>query len=100
VHLPALSWQTLQGISVPMSPRVSLWADFKAVPMSNAQRQAARAPVLNDMPKKSSTTEAAGRFLGKLTNPQNPPSLKLAIFVSVVVLVTFLLWLLTRLNLL
>ncbi|MGZ4869684.1 MAG: hypothetical protein ACXV2F_04920 [Halobacteriota archaeon] len=52
------------------------------------------------MPEKLSTTEAAGRFLGKLTNPQNPPSLKLAIFVSVVVLVTFLLWLLTWLNLL
>ena len=62
--------------------------------------EAARAPVLNDMPKKSLTTEAAGRFLGKLTSPQNPPSLKLAIFVSVVVLVTFLLWLLTWLNLL
>ncbi|MGZ4892178.1 MAG: hypothetical protein ACXV2B_07975 [Halobacteriota archaeon] len=57
-------------------------------------------PFFDDMPEKLSTTEAAGRFLGKLTNPQNPPSLKLAIFVSVVVLVTFLLWLLTWLNLL
>jgi hypothetical protein len=57
-------------------------------------------PFFDDMPKKSSTTEAAGRFLGKLTNPQNPPSLKLAIFVSVIVVVTFLLWLLTWLNLL
>jgi len=57
-------------------------------------------PFFDDMPKKPSTTEAAGRFLSKLTNLQNPPSLKLAIFVSVVVLVTFLLWLLTWLNLL
>jgi hypothetical protein len=57
-------------------------------------------PFFDDMPKKSSTAEDARRFLGKLTNPQNPPSLKLAIFVSVIVLVTFLLWLLTWLNLL
>ena len=58
-------------------------------------------PFFDDMPKKSSTPQRMrGRFLGKLTNPQNPPSLKLAIFVSVVVLVTFLLWLLTWLNLL
>ncbi|MFZ1020416.1 MAG: hypothetical protein WCE82_07505 [Halobacteriota archaeon] len=57
-------------------------------------------PFFDDMPKKTSTTVDAGRFLSKLTNPQNPPLLKLAIFVSVVILVTFLLWLLTWLNLL
>ncbi len=39
-----------------------------------------------------------GRIVSKLTNPLNPPVIKLAIFIAVLAVGTFIIWLLLSLN--
>jgi hypothetical protein len=45
------------------------------------------------MPDNQSPAEGRGSIISKLSNPNNPPILKLTIFVTVLVLGTILVWL-------